>query len=50
MYSGEVMSCGVDGDNNTYAIYHAEDDDREILFEEELEDIVVKTCNTIKSK
>ena len=44
------MSCGVDSDNNTYAIYYAEDDDREILFEEELEDIVVKTCNTINRK
>ena len=44
------MSCGVDGDTNTYVIYYVEDNDNEILVEEKLEDTLVKACNTMNSK
>ena len=44
------MTCGVDGNTNTYEIYYAEDNDKEILVEIESEDIVIKTCKTMNSK
>ena len=44
------MSCGVDADTSTYKIYYAEDNDKEILVEEEFDNIVVRTCNTMNNK
>ena len=42
-YSGEVVNRGIDGEKKTYEIYYPEDGDREILYEQQLLEIVVNT-------